>query len=84
MLYLTQWKIDTCQIDTGTCVKELQYGVYYILCILHPTCTLHPILPCFIVANFRKIPLALLKICLFLYLQSIKDIDPCDPDNDQM
>jgi hypothetical protein len=56
---------------------------WYILFILHPTCILHPILQCIIAANFRKIPLAPLKISLFLYLQSIKDIDPCDPDNDQ-
>lgn len=74
--HMSDWHWHMCQRTPIWCV--------YILCILHPTCTLHPILPCFIVANFRKIPLALLKICLFLYLQSIKDIDPCDPDNDQM
>jgi hypothetical protein len=23
-------------------------------------------------------------VCLLIYLQSVKDIDPCDPDNDHM
>jgi hypothetical protein len=61
-----------CQIDTNTCQRTP------IWCIVHPNIAMNHC------SKFQKNSITILKIGLFLYLQSVKDIDLCDPDNDHM